>query len=167
MNRVVNACPNCLCTCCSSLECFPKPDFSLAQIFPLTDEERYTAPPRVLSASFADPYILVVRDDASAMVLTTDDRGEIDEATHGEALKSGKWISGSLYEDSNDILRIEYPEDSEDEAGNVLMFLLNDAGGLQVSHSQWIRSSALFCGMEGLTLVTRCFVCQIYISRYM
>ena len=111
----------------------------------------------------------MIRDDASATVLTTDDRGEIDEATHGEALKSGKWVSGSLYEDSNDILRIEYPEDSEDEAGNVLMFLLNEAGGLQVSHSPTI---AKFNYLDlryskGLISITRSFVCQTYTSRCM
>ena len=58
-----------------------------------------------------------------------DERGEIDEATRDVA---GQWSSGSLYEDSNDILRLEFPEDSEDEAGNVLMFLLSTAGGLKV-----------------------------------
>lgn len=66
------------------------------------------------------------------MVLVIDERGEIDEATRGEALKEGLWRSGSLYEDSNDVLRLEYPEESEEEAGNVLMFLLSAAGGLQV-----------------------------------
>lgn len=63
------------------------------------------------------------------MVLTTDERGEIDDTTKQV---EGHWLSGSLYEDSNDILRLEYPEESDEEAGNVLMFLLSAAGGLQV-----------------------------------
>ena len=83
----------------------------------------------MVSASFADPFILVIRDDSSAVVLTVDERGEIDEANREVP---GRWRSGSLYEDSNDILRLEYLDDSDDEAGNVLLFLLSDAGGLQV-----------------------------------
>ena len=83
----------------------------------------------MVSASFVDPFILVIRDNSSAVVLTVDERGEIDEATREVP---GQWRSGSLYEDSNDILRLEYLDDSDDEAGNVLLFLLSDAGGLQV-----------------------------------
>ena len=82
-----------------------------------------------MSASFADPYILVIRDDLSALVLIADERGEIDEVNRDVA---GQWLSGSLYEDSNDVLRLEYPDDSDDEAGNVLLFLLSAAGGLKV-----------------------------------
>ena len=106
-------------------------DLGLAQIYPLTDEESDTGP-KVISASFADPYVLLIRDDFSAVVLTADENGDLDEVSQSESYKAGKWLSGSLYEDSNDILRLEYPEESEDEVGNVLMFLLNAKGGLQV-----------------------------------
>ncbi|CAF9940116.1 MAG: mRNA cleavage and polyadenylation factor subunit, partial [Alectoria fallacina] len=106
-------------------------DLGLAQIYPLTDEESDTGP-TVMSASFADPYVLLIRDDSSAVILTADENGDLDEVSQSQAFKAGKWQSGSLYEDSNDILRLEYPEESEDEAGNVLMFLLNAKGGLQV-----------------------------------
>lgn len=107
------------------------PDFGLSQILPLNDddEDENTPQPKVVSANFTDPYILVIRDDSSALVLTVDERGEIDDTT--KEVK-GQWLSGSLYEDSNDILRLEFPEDSDEEAGNVLMFLLSSAGGLQV-----------------------------------
>lgn len=63
------------------------------------------------------------------MLLTVDERGEVDEDNRDIP---GQWRSGSLYEDSNDVLRLEFPDDSEDEAGNVLMFLLSATGGLQV-----------------------------------
>ena len=66
------------------------------------------------------------------MVLTEDVDGDLEVLTGGEGFKAGKWLSGSLYEDSYDALRIEFPEDSDDEAGNVLMFLLGAKGGLQV-----------------------------------
>ena len=106
-------------------------DFGLAQIYPLADEESDNGP-KVISASFADPYVLLIRDDSSTVVLTADENGDLDEVSQSEAFKTGEWLSGSLYEDSNDVLRLEYPEESEDEAGNVLMFLLNAKGGLQV-----------------------------------
>ena len=106
-------------------------DLGLAQIYPLTDEESDSGP-KVTSASFADPYVLLVRDNLSAVVLTADENGDLDEVSQSEAFKAGEWLSGSLYEDSSDVLRLDYPEESEDEAGNVLMFLLTAKGGLQV-----------------------------------
>ena len=106
-------------------------DLGLAQIYPLADDESDTEP-KVVSASFAEPYVLLIRDDSSAIVLTADENGDLDEVSQSEAFKANKWLSGSLYEDSNDVLRLEFPEESEDEAGNVLMFLLSAKGGLQV-----------------------------------
>ena len=44
-----------------------------------------------------------------------------------------QWKSGSLYEDSNDVFRLDFGDDSGDEASNVLGFLLSVTGGLQVS----------------------------------
>ena len=113
-------------------------DLGLAQIYPLTDEESDTGP-KVAHASFADQYVLLTRDDSSAIVLTADESGDLDEVSQSEAFKAGQWVSGSLYEDSNDVLRLEYSEESEDEASNVLMFLLNVKGGLQV------RQPFLYC----------------------
>ena len=98
----------------------------------MTDEESDAEPAKVVSASFADPYVLLIRDDFSAVLLTGDESGDLDEVPRGEAFRKGKWFSGSLFEDSNDVLRLEYPEDSDDEAGNVLLFLLSAVGGLQV-----------------------------------
>ena len=98
----------------------------------MADDESDAEPAKVVSASFADPYVLLIRDDLSAILLTEDESGDIDEVARGEAFRRGKWLSGSLFEDSNDILRLEYPEESDDEAGNVLLFLLTAIGGLQV-----------------------------------
>ena len=92
------------------------------------------AEPNVFSAAFADPYVLLLREDLSIMVLKADESGDLDEIEQGKACRDTKWLSGSLYEDSNDVLRLETSDDeNEDEAGNVLMFLLNSQGGLEVS----------------------------------
>ncbi|KAK4691022.1 cleavage and polyadenylation specificity factor subunit 1, partial [Lecanoromycetidae sp. Uapishka_2] len=106
-------------------------DFGLAQILPLVDEESDEETPKVISARFADPYALLITEDSGALVLTEDASGDLEIIDKGDALKTGKWISGCLYEDSNDALRLEFPEDSDDEAGNTLLFLLTAAGGLQ------------------------------------
>ena len=90
------------------------------------------AEPKVISASFSDPYVLLIRDDLSVMILRADESGDLDEVERGEAIAENKWLSGSLYEDSNDVLRLESGDDSEDEAGNVLLLLLSSIGGLQV-----------------------------------
>ncbi|KAL8998200.1 MAG: hypothetical protein Q9169_002685 [Polycauliona sp. 2 TL-2023] len=106
-------------------------DFSLAQIFPMTDEET-GAEPRILSASFSDPFVLLVRDDESILVLRADESGDLDEVELGDSLKQKGLRAGSLYEDANDVFRLESDDEIEDDAGNVLMFLLTVAGGLQV-----------------------------------
>lgn len=93
------------------------------------------AEPKVFSATFADPYVLLVRDDMRIVVLKADESGDLDEIEQETASRERKWLSGSLYEDSNDVLRLESDDDNEDEAGNVLMFLLNIQGGLEVGFS--------------------------------
>jgi hypothetical protein len=90
------------------------------------------AEPKVFSAAFADPYVLLVRDDLSIMILKADESGDLDEIEQGEAIRETKWLSGSLYEDANDVLRLESDDDNEEEAGNVLLFLLTSHGGLEV-----------------------------------
>ncbi|KAL9129800.1 MAG: hypothetical protein Q9217_001837 [Psora testacea] len=106
-------------------------DFGLAQIFPLLDEDSDTGS-RVTRASFADPYVLLNKDDKSVTILTADENGDLDEVEQGEKLKDTQWLSSSLYEDSNDVLRLDYGSDDDEEASNVLMFLLSATGGLQV-----------------------------------
>ena len=106
-------------------------DFGLAQIFPLSDEDSEHVP-QIVSAAFADPFILLVRSDGTLVTLKADHSGDLDELEQGASLKGAKWSSGSLYEDLNDVFRLEYG-DEEDEASNVLMFLLSASGGLHVS----------------------------------
>lgn len=56
----------------------------------------------------------------------------MDELEQQEGLKDAQWASGCMYEDLNDAMRLDYPEDENDEVGNVLLFLLSAAGGLHV-----------------------------------
>ena len=87
---------------------------------------------KVSSASFADPYVLLVKDDQSLTILTVDESGDLDEVEQSGEFNGARWLSGSLYEDSSDVLRLDYGSEDEEEASNVLMFLLSASGGLQV-----------------------------------
>ena len=87
-----------------------------------------------MGASFAEPYLLLLRDDSKAMLLKADDAGELEEVEQGDTLSSTAWLSISLFDDSNDVFRLAGEEEDADEEGSsVLMFLLSVTGGLQVS----------------------------------
>jgi hypothetical protein len=53
-------------------------DLGLAQILPMYDDDT-GAEPRIVSASFADPYLLLFRDDSSIFVAQCDDNNELEE----------------------------------------------------------------------------------------
>jgi cleavage and polyadenylation specificity factor subunit 1 len=94
------------------------------------------AEPKIVSASFADPYLLLMRDDASVLILTSDESGEIEEFDRSEALLSTKWISGCLYTDRDGVLGVSREYTRNPRRPDVLMFLLTAEGCLQVSLHQ-------------------------------
>ncbi len=93
------------------------------------------AEPKIVSTSFADPYVLVVRDDSSVMVLEADDSGDLDEVERGDILLATKWLSGSLYKDSSGFFDILQKGPARAETTSVFLFLLGANGNLQVSAS--------------------------------
>ncbi len=109
-------------------------DFGLAQIYPMTDDLT-GAEPKIVSTSFADPYVLVVRDDASIMVLEVDDSGDLDEVERGDILLATKWLSGCLYKNSKGTFSVLQKDQSRTADMDVFLFLLGATGGLQVSAS--------------------------------
>lgn len=69
-------------------------------------------------------------------VLGADESGDLDEIERGRTVLENKWLSGSLYDDANDVFCLEsQDEEEEEEAGSVLLFLLSVAGGLHVRFS--------------------------------
>lgn len=113
------------------LICF-KLDLGLAQIYPIWDEDT-SDEKTILSASFADPYLIIIRDDLSLLVLQADESGDLDEISfEGEAL-TNKWVSGSLYEDKHGFFMHLKPTADGNLLGNILLFLLNGEGKLFVS----------------------------------
>ena len=89
--------------------------------------------PKVVGASFLDPFILLTMDDRTIRVASLDESGDLELLEQKDNLLGGRWLSGSLYEDANDVFRLQYDDDDEEgETGNILMFLLSTAGGLHV-----------------------------------
>ena len=85
--------------------------------------------------------MLLIKDDQSISVLAADESGDLEELQQGPTMKEGKWSSGSLYDDANDILQLEFGE--EEEASNVLLFMLTSYGGLQVCYLHVCQSATL------------------------
>ncbi|KAL1982296.1 hypothetical protein VTN96DRAFT_1454 [Rasamsonia emersonii] len=92
----------------------------LAQIYPVWDED--TSDERIaVSASFADPYLLILRDDASVLLLQADESGDLDEVPLNDEISSKSWLSGCLYADNSGM----FSPIETDSQGNIHLFLLN------------------------------------------
>lgn len=96
-------------------------------------EDSTESDPKVVSASFAEPYVLLIRDDSSITLVKAEESGDLEEVGQGDHLESSKWLSGSLFDDLNDVFHLEADDESQEEGGNVLMFLLSAEGALKVS----------------------------------
>ncbi|KAI9813362.1 MAG: mRNA cleavage and polyadenylation factor subunit [Thelocarpon impressellum] len=124
-------------------------DLGLAQILPMMDESTETEP-KAVSCSFADPYMLVIRDDASVMVLQSDQSGDLEELERGDALVGPRWLSGSLYRDRERFFQVP---PTMKEGQQVLMFLLSDEGSLCI-YALPDLNNPIFIGQTVSTLPT-------------
>ena len=97
----------------------------------MTDEAT-GAEPKAVSASFADPYLLVIRDDASIMVLECDSNGDLEELERGDGLLKSSWTSGSLYNDHDCVFDSADSKNGVQAKQKVVMSLLNAEGDLYV-----------------------------------
>ena len=93
-------------------------DFGLEQILPMIDEAT-DAELKVVFVSFNDPYVLIIRDDSSAIILEATSAGELEEMDRGDGILASRWLSGCIYQPSaND--------------GSALAFLITAEGSLRV-----------------------------------
>jgi len=86
------------------------------QILPMEDEESGSEL-RVINASFADPYLLILREDSSVKILKASGDGELEDV-EATGLSSTQWLSASLFKS------VTFEE--------VFAFLLTPEGGLHV-----------------------------------
>lgn len=52
----------------------------------------------IVHQSFAETFLMVIRDDLSAIILQANAKGELEELDREGILTTTQWISGSLYE---------------------------------------------------------------------
>lgn len=86
------------------------------QILPMEDEETGNEL-RIINASFADPYLLILREDSSVKIFKASGDGELEDV-EGSGLSSSQWLSASLFKS------ISFTE--------IFAFLLTPEGGLHV-----------------------------------
>jgi cleavage and polyadenylation specificity factor subunit 1 len=70
-------------------------NLGLDQIIPMVDEET-DAEFNIVHVSISDPYVLVIRDDSSVVVLTVQGK-EIEPIEGAGIISEKKWLSGSIY----------------------------------------------------------------------
>ncbi|KAI1872254.1 uncharacterized protein JN550_003973 [Neoarthrinium moseri] len=126
-------------------------DFGLSQILPMLDEETGLEP-RVVNASIADPFLLLVRDDSSVCVMKIDKTLELEELEkEDDTLLSTKWLTGCLYEDTTGIFANVQTDKGAKPGENIMMFLLSANGALHVYSLPDLSKPV--CVVEGLPYV--------------
>lgn len=102
-------------------------------------DEETGAEPRVVSASIADPYLLLIRDDSSIMVAQIDNNNELEEVEkEDDTILSTKWLAGCLYTDTTGLFAPIQTDNGTTDGQNIFMFLLSAAGALYVSVKSWL-----------------------------
>jgi cleavage and polyadenylation specificity factor subunit 1 len=92
------------------------------------------AEPKIVSASFADPYLLLFRDDSSIFVAQCDDNNELEEIEReDDVLLATKWLTGCLYDDTTGAFALVQSDKGYKARESVMMFLLSAGGALHVS----------------------------------
>ncbi|KAF2186981.1 protein CFT1 [Zopfia rhizophila CBS 207.26] len=91
-------------------------ELNMDQIIPMEDEDT-GAELRIINASFADPYLMILRDDSSVKVFKASGSGEVEEM-ECSGLSSTQWLSASLFKSS--------------AISEGFAFLLTPEGGLHV-----------------------------------
>lgn len=97
-------------------------------------DEESGAEPRVESASIVDPFIMLVRDDASVFIAEIDSDLELEELEKeaDSVLASTKWATGCLYDDVKGVFSTENRKNGYKPGENIVMFLLSKVGALYV-----------------------------------
>ena len=102
-------------------------NFGLSQIFPIVDEEEGQMA-KAVRADFIEPYLVLVKDDASLSLLKADRKGELDELDVPGPLSSNI-TSASLYYDTQEFFETaRLVKGGHPEAG--LLLLILDAEGV-------------------------------------
>ncbi|KAL4784284.1 CPSF A subunit region-domain-containing protein [Aspergillus varians] len=121
-------------------------DLALAQIYPVWDEDN--SDERVaVSASLADPYLAIIRDDSTLLLLQADGSGDLDEMTVVDEPASQKWLSACLYTDKTDFFTHSQLNPANFTSKSVFLFLLNQAHQLYIYRLPDLRLMSIIEGV--------------------
>ncbi|KKK23785.1 hypothetical protein AOCH_000296 [Aspergillus ochraceoroseus] len=99
-------------------------DLGLTQIYPVWDDD--SSEERVaVSASLADPYLAIIRDDSTLLLLQADDSKDLDEVTVPEDIAAQKWLSSCLYSDKTGFFTSLDPSTTKSPQSEIFLFLLS------------------------------------------
>ncbi|KAI5292931.1 mRNA cleavage and polyadenylation factor subunit [Ascosphaera acerosa] len=135
-------------------------EMELAQIYPVFDDDDADGDvetdanaqegKHAVTATFADPYIAIIRADRSLLLLQADKSGDLDEVLLGEDLqRSRSWVAASLYVDSGRFFGRS--TSTANTNPNVLLFLLDTEGRVQIFVLPDVAQPA--CVIDGLGLL--------------
>ena len=89
-----------------------------------------------VSASFIDPYLVIIRDDASVLLLKADESGDLDEVSLPDEISTSQWRSGCLYHDKSQAFNAAGSSPEDSKGSEALLFLLNSECKLLVSYRE-------------------------------
>lgn len=107
-------------------------------------DEETGAEPRVTSASIADPFLLLIREDSSIFIAQINSHSELEEVEkEDKVLSSTKWTGGCLYKDIRGLFAPVQTDKGATDGESVFMFLLSAAGALHVCSPPIFSPSAI------------------------
>ncbi|KAJ5242364.1 Cleavage/polyadenylation specificity factor A subunit C-terminal [Penicillium citrinum] len=123
-------------------------ELGLSQIYPIwdedTDEERVA-----VNASLVDPYIAILRDDASLLLLQADASGDLDEVSLPDDIANVKCRSICLYHDKKHTFTATSRGDAGD-AGDMLLFLLTSDHKISIIRLPDMKQISIIDGIDCL-----------------
>lgn len=102
----------------------------MSQILPIVDEDEGQLS-RVTKASFAEPYMTLVKDDRSIVVLKSDKNGELEELELPVAMSGDTFVSADVWLDGSDFFQSSRFHTSGHEV-NALLTLVSSNGSLSI-----------------------------------
>jgi len=112
---------------------------------------------KIKSSSFYDPYLLVIREDFSAVVLQVDANGELDEVEQGEVMSKTQWISGCIHKAAGELKAAVYLLDTKGTL-NVCKIRTSQADGGMLTRNRSFNCQTL----QSYLISPICGICPLH-----
>ncbi|EPS26038.1 hypothetical protein PDE_00974 [Penicillium oxalicum 114-2] len=124
-------------------------ELGLSQIYPIWDED--TEEEKIaISASFSDPYLAIVRDDSTLVLLQADTSGDLDEVSLPDGLSGSNWRSARLYHDEDQVFSSSSTKRNAASSNKNLLFLLSADFKLSIVRLADLKLLSIIDGLDCL-----------------